>query len=142
MIRYALKCQDGHAFDSWFRDSAAFDTLAGAGQVTCAICGSTQIEKTIMAPAVGGTRKGDPAPEAPLSGPANPAQEALAKLRKHLEDNSDYVGKEFVAEARKIHDGEAEERGIWGEATREDAKALAEEGISVAPIPWMSRTND
>ena len=140
MIRYDLKCAEGHAFDSWFRDSAAYESLANAGQVSCAVCGSTDIEKSIMAPAVGGTRKTNT--ETPLSAPAHPAEAALRQLREHLSKNADYVGGDFAAEARKIHDGEAVERGIWGEATREDAKALADDGIPVAPIPFVSRTND
>ena len=140
MIRYSLKCSDGHEFESWFRDSAAYDTLARVGQVSCAVCGSSSVEKTIMAPSVGGTKKTEP--EAPLSAPSTPAEAALAKLRQHLRENSDYVGKEFAEEARKIHVGESEQRGIWGEATPDDAKALKDEGIPVAPIPWMSRTDD
>ena len=142
MIKYALKCQEGHAFESWFRDSAAFDKLAAARQVACAVCGSAEVEKTIMAPAVPSKRANQAPDPAPLSAPAHPAETALKNLRAHLQKNSDYVGKEFAAEARKIHEGEADERGIWGEATAEDAKSLADDGIPVAPIPWMSRTND
>lgn len=142
MIKYALKCREGHAFESWFRDSAAYDKLATAGQVACAVCGSTEVEKTIMAPAVPAKKGNQVAEPAPLSQPAHPAEAALKKLREHLQKNSDYVGNEFASEARKIHEGEADERGIWGEATAEDAKSLADDGIPVAPIPWMSRTND
>lgn len=142
MIRYALKCSEGHEFDSWFRNSEAFESLAAAGQIGCAICGSTKVEKMIMAPAVPAKKTNQVVEAAPLSAPAHPAEAALKKLRAHLRENSDYVGKEFASEARKIHEGEAEERGIWGEATVEDAKSLAEDGIPVAPIPWMSRTND
>lgn len=140
MIRYTLKCEHGHEFDSWFRDSAAYDKLAAAGQVACAVCGATRVEKTIMAPSVGGTRK--TSEKQPLSAPANPAEAALKKLKKHLRENADYVGKNFADEARRIHVGESEARGIWGEASREDAKALKEEGIPVAPLPWVSHTDD
>ena len=142
MIRYALKCAEGHDFDSWFRDSEAYDTLRKAGQVNCAVCGDTRIEKSIMAPAVSNARKSEPSTDAPLSAPAHPAEAALRKMREHLEKNADYVGKEFASEARKIHDGEADARGIWGEASREDAKALVDDGIPVAPLPFISRTND
>lgn len=135
MIRYSLKCADGHRFDSWFRDSAAYDKLAAAGQVACAVCGSPKVEKTIMAPSVRGG-------EAPLSKPKSPAEAALAKLRKHIEENSDYVGRDFAAEARRIHDGEADSRAIWGEARLDEAKALHDDGIPVAPIPWITRRND
>lgn len=141
MIKYALKCRDGHAFEAWFRDSDAFDAMNRAGQVGCAVCGMTEVEKTIMAPAVGKSGA-DPEPAAPLSTPASPAEQALRKLRDHLRKSSDYVGKEFAEEARRIHDGDAEERAIWGEATREDARALSEDGIPVAPIPWMSHRDD
>ena len=141
MIRYTLKCDEGHTFDSWFKGSEAFDTLSRAGQISCALCGSTRVEKSIMAPAVGGT-SADAEDQAPLSMPQNAAEMALANLRQHLKENSDYVGKEFADEARRIHIGEAEQRGIWGEATADDAKALKDEGIPVAPIPWMSRQDD
>lgn len=95
-----------------------------------------------MAPAVSGGRDGGPEVEAPLSKPASPAEAALRKLRDHLRKNSDYVGREFAEEARRIHDGEADQRAIWGEASREDAKALHDDGIPVAPIPWIARQDD
>ena len=139
MIRYTLKCTKGHSFESWFRDSQAFDTLSKARQISCSVCGSTKVEKTIMAPSVSASTGED---AAPLSTPQNPAEAALAQMRQHLRENSDYVGKEFADEARRIHIGEAEARGIWGEATPDDAKALKDEGIPVAPIPWMSRQDD
>ena len=139
MIRYTLRCKKGHESEAWFKDSAAYDALRRAGQVSCGVCGDTNVEKAIMAPSVSGTKKRE---EAPLSTPANPAEAALAKMRAHLRENSDYVGKEFAEEARRIHLGEADARGIWGEASKDDAKALVDEGIPVAPIPWMSRQDD
>ena len=139
MIRYTLKCTKGHSFESWFRDSQAFDTLSKARQISCSVCGSTGVEKTIMAPSVSASTGED---AAPFSTPQNAAEAALAQMRQHLRENSDYVGKEFADEARRIHIGEAEARGIWGEATPDDAKALKDEGIPVAPIPWMSRQDD
>ena len=146
MIRYTLKCANDHDFESWFRSSDAYETLAKAGQVTCAVCGSAQVEKAIMAPAVSGTKKkaevADATDDAPLSTPSNPAESALRQMREHLKKNSDYVGKEFAAEARKMHDGESDQRSIWGEATPADAKALHDDGVTVAPIPWMSRQDD
>lgn len=140
MIRYALRCADGHDFESWFRDSAAFDTLDRAGQVLCSVCGSTDVKKTLMAPAVSGTGKNDTAPV--LSKPASPAEAALKRLRDHVKANSDYVGREFAAEARRMHDGDTDERSIWGEATLEDAKSLHDDGIEVAPLPFFSRQDD
>ncbi|MEM9059661.1 MAG: DUF1178 family protein [Pseudomonadota bacterium] len=147
MIRYSLKCSNDHGFESWFKDSASYDKLADAGQVVCPICGTGEIEKAIMAPAVSGTRKKDgpsrdPAPEPNLSAPATQAELALRKLRQHIEKNSDYVGQDFASEARRIHDGESDARAIWGEATMQDAKDLHEDGIPVAPLPWMNRRND
>ena len=142
MIKYALKCSKGHVFESWFKDSGAFETLSKAGQVSCAVCGTAKVEKTIMAPSVSGTKKKDATTDTPLSQPSTPAEAALKELRKHLRDNSDYVGKDFASEARRIHDGEADQRSIWGEATKEDAKSLKEDGIPVAPLPFISRQDD
>jgi hypothetical protein len=148
MIRYTLKCPAGHLFDSWFRDSAAFDTLAGQGRVACAVCGATAVEKALMAPSVRGdepSRVGadaDAARPAKLAEPNSPIERALAELRRHLSENSDYVGDTFADEARRIHLGEADARSIWGEASAEEAKSLKEDGIPVAPLPWLARRND
>lgn len=136
MICYSLRCAAGHDFEAWFGSSAAFDRQRAAGQVACAVCGSVEVEKAPMAPSV---RGGQPAPE--LSRPASPAEAALGKLRRHIERSSDYVGPEFAAEARRIHAGEAEKRAIWGEASREEARSLKDEGIPVAAIPWMRRSD-
>ncbi len=137
MIRYSLKCADGHAFEAWFRSSTAYEEQREAGRVACVVCGSAEIEKAPMAPSVWGGREAAPT----LSGPASPAEAALKALRRHIEQSSDYVGTDFAAEARRIHAGEAEERSIWGEATRDDAHALKDEGVPVAPIPWMRRSD-
>jgi hypothetical protein len=151
MIRYALKCAEGHAFDSWFRNSAAYDVLAKDGQITCAVCGSTDVTKSIMAPAVNASDASvpDTAPaqpvtsaDAPLSAPASPAEAALRQLQQHVRENSDYVGQDFATEARRIHVGEADKRAIWGEASLQDAKDLHDDGIPVAPLPWMRRRTD
>ena len=136
MIRYTLKCSDDHEFDSWFQSADAFDRLLGAGHVSCAICGTSEVEKVLMAPAVRPARKA----AAPLNAPATPAEEALAKMRRAVEENSDYVGMNFAAEARAIHAGEAPERSIYGEARAEDAKRLIEDGVPVAPLPFLPRT--
>lgn len=140
MIRYNLKCAEGHHFEAWFRSSEDFDGQKAAGHVVCGVCGTDEVEKAVMAPSVGG--KGSaPADDAPLSKPASPAEAMLKELRAHIEKTSDYVGRDFAAEARRIHDGEAEKRGIWGEASLKDAKELKDDGIPVAPIPWMRRGN-
>ncbi len=142
MIRYNLKCARGHEFEAWFRSSAAYDEQRRAGQVGCAVCGATEVEKAVMAPAlVAVAAKAAPDLAPSLTTPASPAEAALAALRRKIETSSDYVGGEFAAEARRIHDGEVAKRAIWGEASLDDARALKDDGIPVAPIPWMRRTD-
>ncbi len=136
MIRYNLKCARAHEFEAWFRSSAAYDEQRRAGQVGCAVCGSNEVEKAVMAPALKGDR-----PEPSLTKPASPAEVVLSEMRRKVEASSDYVGREFAAEARRIHDGEGDKRAIWGEASLDDARALKDDGIPVAPIPWMRRTD-
>jgi hypothetical protein len=142
MIRYDLICGKGHEFDGWFRDSAAYDQQAGRGLVACAVCGSAKVEKQVMAPGIPAkaNRRND-APLKMMAGPADPRAQMLMKmmreLRKSVEGNAEYVGDRFAEEARKIHYEEAEKRGIYGEATSDDAKALIEEGIEVHPLPRL-----
>lgn len=137
MIRYDLCCDNGHEFDGWFRNSDGFDALRAAGQVTCTICGSGEVAKALMAPRVAADKPTDKA--APLRAPRNAQEAALEGLRRHVEENSDYVGMSFAAEARAMHDGDAPARAIHGEARPEDAKKLLEDGIPVAPLPFRSR---
>lgn len=134
MIRYELKCEKGHQFDAWFRDSATFDAQCAEGKIICTVCGSTDVQKAVMAPSVSA-----PAPD--LTKPASAAEAALAEMRRRIEQSSDYVGREFAAEARRIHEGEADKRSIWGEANLSEAKSLQDDGIPVTPIPWMRRRN-
>ena len=133
MIRYALRCDRAHRFDSWFGSSADFDRLLGAGHLACAVCGSSAVEKDMMAPSVASAAE----PEKPLSAPASPAEQAVAELRRRIEAQSEDVGREFAAEARRIHDGLAPSRPIIGEARPSEARALIEDGIPVAPLPWL-----
>jgi hypothetical protein len=141
MIRYSLKCEHDHSFDSWFQSAEAFEKLLNAGMVTCSVCGALGVEKAVMAPQVQAARKKAAKPATgPLSAPASPAEQALAEMRKKVEDNSEDVGTNFAAEARAIHDGDAPERSIYGEAKIEDAKALAEDGINVTPLPWGNKS--
>lgn len=141
MIQYALKCSRGHTFDSWFQSAAAYDKLASADMVTCAVCGDVHVEKAIMTPRVRPARNTQ-APE-PQDKPINVAtpspniEQVLADLRRKVEENSDYVGKDFASEARKIHLGDAPERAIYGEAKPDEAKALIEDGVPVAPLPFL-----
>lgn len=140
MIRFTLKCDQDHSFDSWFKSAEAFDTLKASGMVSCAVCGSAKVEKALMAPAVRPARKAaspQPAPEHPLTAPPSELEQAITALRRHVEENSDYVGLNFAAEARAMHLGEAPERAIHGEAKLEDARALLEDGIAVAPLPFL-----
>ncbi|WP_208349906.1 DUF1178 family protein [Pseudaestuariivita rosea] len=138
MIRYALKCDHGHSFVSWFQSATAFDTLKSAGHLACAICGSDKVEKTLMAPRIGAaSEKTETKVEAPLSEPASPTEQAVTELRKHLETNSEYVGMNFAAEARKMHEGDSQVRSIHGEAKPDEAKKLLEDGIPVAPLPFI-----
>lgn len=140
MIRYALKCDNSHRFESWFGSSADFERLDAAGMVSCAVCGSDRVEKDLMAPRIGGASEAAGQPErAPLSGPATPAEAALRELRRRIEANSENVGRRFVAEARRIHRGEAPERAIIGEARPKEARELIAEGVPIAPLPWSSR---
>lgn len=143
MIRYDLLCSNGHPFDGWFRDSAAYDEQAAQGIVTCPACGDTAVEKQLMTPSlpVKANRRSEPAPVAMHSGLRDDRTrqlvEAIRELRRHVEENAEYVGDRFTEEARRIHYDESEQRGIYGEATIDDARSLLEEGILVAPLPRM-----
>ncbi len=144
MIRYDLRCSEGHAFEAWFGSAAAYDEQSARGLVSCALCGATKVEKALMAPGVpvkGNRREAQAAPM--LSAPA-PAEivEKLAALRREIEAKSTWVGRRFAEEARAMHLGEAEARPIHGEATGEEAKALIEEGVPVAPLPFLPRRDD
>lgn len=131
MIRYALACASGHEFEGWFGDSADFETQQAQGLITCPMCASDEVRKQIMAPAVTGTRKVSERSPAARS----MMMEAMGKVRAHVEENFDYVGDRFAAEARRIHGGEAEMRGIYGEASGEEVRSLVEDGVPVAPLP-------
>jgi hypothetical protein len=134
MIRYSLTCDKGHRFDSWFASASAFDTLKTSGHLACTICGSAQVDKALMAPAVTAEPEG-----APLSRRTE-IENKIAAMRKHVEETSDYVGADFATEARAMHDGTAPERAIWGEARLDEAKALLDDGVPVAPLPFMPKT--
>ena len=158
MIHYQLRCTstaEEHDFDGWYKDSGAFDTLVKARLVECPVCGGTEVARALMAPAI--PKKGRPArnavqpppPTAPAEAPEAPAAPATAgpmpaqvramlqKLRAEVERSCDYVGDDFAEEARRMHRGESDRRGIFGEASDADAEALRDEGIEVARIPWV-----
>ncbi|MBK0399224.1 DUF1178 family protein [Limibaculum sp. M0105] len=145
MIRYALRCRHGHGFDAWFANSSAFEEQRDAGRVSCAICGDISVEKAVMAPSVSsGDAPARQPGDAALGSiqPASPLELAISALRRKIEATSDYVGTEFATEARRIHDGEADARSIWGEATVKDVRALADDGIPVTPLPFVRRRDD
>ena len=146
MIKYALQCHDcGQSFEGWFADSAAYDKQARKGDITCPACASANVGKAIMAPniAVKNTKRSMPSE---TEAPSKKITEAdmrqfLQGMRRHIEDHCENVGKDFASEARKIHHGEAEERGIYGEATKEERDALEEDGIDAVAIPWVPRSD-
>ncbi|MDP3491276.1 MAG: DUF1178 family protein [Phenylobacterium sp.] len=132
MIRYALACDHGHEFEGWFRASDDFDAQKAQGLLSCPVCGAVEVRKQIMAPAVAGTKRNTP--DLPPQARAV-MMETLSKVRRHVEDNFDDVGDAFATEARAIHEGRSEERGIYGQATPAEVKALVEDGVPVAPLP-------
>ncbi|WP_299164918.1 DUF1178 family protein [uncultured Tateyamaria sp.] len=139
MLKYTLKCDQGHGFESWFANAEAYDGLRAAGHVSCALCGSTTVDKAIMAPSVATARKRAPADAQPDAADPSPEQveAALTKMRDEVEKNATYVGGNFAREARDMHLGDAPDRPIWGEANAREAKALIEDGVPVAPLPFI-----
>jgi hypothetical protein len=154
MIRYNLRCERGHAFESWFQNSGAYDAQVKRKLVTCPSCGSAKVEKAIMAPQVARRDKSNAAPpsqseavpaEVAAPAPATPlmmAQEVelrtkLKELRDHVIKNADNVGERFPNEARKMHYGDIEHRPIYGEASPDEARSLIDEGIEVTPLPVL-----
>lgn len=142
MIRYSLRCAVDHGFESWFASDDAFAALLSARQLACPVCGAAEIRKDLMAPAVLPARKaatGDAAqnPRPDLSAPASALEAEIAALRRQIEANSDYVGVNFVAEARRMHAGDTPSRAIHGEAKPEEARQMIEDGLPVAPLPFL-----
>lgn len=158
MIRYAFSCAKGHEFEAWFRNSAACDDQLDAGLVSCGVCGSNDVRKALMAPSIPARSNAtsEPAePAAPVpAGDGNGASRlpmmaggmgeeaqklvhAMRKFRETVTKHADYVGPRFAEEARKIHFGETGDRGIYGEATPEEAKALSEDGVDIVPLPML-----
>jgi hypothetical protein len=134
MIRFSLRCASGHEFDAWFRSGEGYEAQQKAGEIVCPECGDAQVEKALMAPSIGRSRD-----RAPIS----PAQlrSALVELRRQVDSHCDYVGPQFAEEARRIHYGESDPRGIYGEATADESRELTEEGIKFGRIPWVSPTD-
>jgi len=164
MIKYALRCEREHEFESWFKNSAAYDSQRKRGLIACPACGSAKVEKAIMAPRLARSESADPhplpaaataappTPSLPVPMPFAPSRKGsvaimspqerelrkkLKELREHIVKNADYVGQRFPEQARKIHYGETEHRSIYGEASPEEAKELHEEGIAFHPLPIL-----
>jgi hypothetical protein len=153
MIRYTLRCDKDHSFESWFQSSSAYDSQIKRKLVTCPVCGTAKVDKAIMAPRIVSKKGRDKAP-APVEASAEvaaPAAEStplmmaqerelrakIKELRDHIVKNADNVGERFPNEARKMHYGDIEHRPIYGEASPEEAKALIDEGVEVAPLPVL-----
>jgi hypothetical protein len=151
VIRYALSCEKGHGFESWFKNSGAFDKQLARGLIGCPVCGATKVGKAIMAPGVArGASRQAPVPAPPPPPPQEPRapvamlsdkerelRAKLKELREHVVKNADYVGQKFPEEARKMHYGEIEHRSIFGEASPADAAELIDEGIELHPLPIL-----
>jgi len=157
MILYRLRCSKGHEFESWFKDSKTYERQEKKSLIGCAVCGDAKVARAVMAPRIGSKSKKAADIEAPTPAPApSPEQqqmaaltrrmpkelrEALLKVRAEVEKNCEHVGEKFAEEARKIHYGESDKRGIYGETSDEEAEALAEEGIEFGRLPWIPRDN-
>lgn len=151
MILYTLRCETGHTFESWFASSSSYEEQLARGFVSCPHCGSGHVEKAIMAPAVARTdgpvrlqEGSEGSVEAPVpataqlaAGPAQELRELVRRVRAHVVQNADYVGDDFASLARRMHEGEEEQRNIYGEATPEDVKALQEDEIDILPLPIL-----
>ena len=162
MILYRLRCAGGHEFESWFKDSKTYERQEKKSLIGCPVCGEAKVERALMAPRLGKSGKGRGGEEKPVEAQANvpvPApsppqqmaaltrsmppelREALLKVREHVEKNCEHVGDKFAEEARKIHYGESDKRGIYGQTTEKEADALSEEGIEFGRLPWIPRGN-
>ncbi|MYA87578.1 MAG: DUF1178 family protein [Boseongicola sp. SB0662_bin_57] len=146
MIRFALKCANGHGFESWFASSEKFTDLVSAGHVTCPECDSASVTKDLMAPPVRASRKRavkeeakDETPRSMAAGTDPEIADAIRKLKAHVEENSDYVGDRFVKEARAMHEGTMPQRSIHGEARSDEARKLVEDGVPALPLPFIPR---
>ncbi len=146
MIRFDLRCRQDHHFEAWFRNNAGYESQAAAGELACPVCGSREVEKAIMAPRIARAADAADAEKAvvPMAMGGSPEKAkalraALERLRDHVESTCDDVGEAFPEEARKIHYGEAEARGIYGQASEPEAEALAEEGVEFSRLPLPRR---
>lgn len=140
MILFDLKCGQDHVFEAWFKDGAAYESQRKRGEIACPICGAADVAKAPMAPRLKKSSQGAADHQNNAETAAN-ARRMLGELRRHVEQNCDYVGSTFAEEARKIHYGETEQRNIYGEATDDEAVALDDEGVPHQRVPWIERTD-
>lgn len=136
MILFTLRCARDHEFEAWFRDGDGFEAQHAAGEIACPHCGDTSVEKAVMAPRVGRSRETVPPPLALAQ-----MRKALTEMRRQIETHCDYVGNRFAEEARKIHYGESDPHGIYGEASDAESRELTDEGIKFGQIPWLPPTD-
>jgi hypothetical protein len=134
MIVFSLRCTAGHEFEAWFRDGESFEAQREGGEITCPVCGDDAVDKAVMAPRVSRSREAGQREMTPAR-----LRAALLGLRHKVEANCDYVGERFAEEARRIHYGETEAHGIYGEASEQESRELADEGIEFGRIPWISQ---
>lgn len=137
MIKFSLVCREGHEFDAWFKSGAAYEAQTARAQVVCPHCGSHRVDKAVMAPAVAKRPEPNAVPRAQLPVPTPEQVEFLRRMRDEIHAKAEYVGGRFAEEARKIHFNEAEQRGIYGEASADEVKELAEDGIPFFPVPRL-----
>lgn len=138
MIVFDLKCGQDHRFQAWFRNGETYEAQAAAAEIACPTCGDTKVAKAPMAPKLVKALGDSPDRAAQVAGEM---RRLLGELRDHVEKTADYVGERFPEEARRIHYGETEARPIYGEASPDEAESLKEEGVEVARIPWLPRTD-
>lgn len=151
MIHYQLRCDQDHGFDGWYKDSQAYERLARGGLIECPVCGGTKVSRALMAPAIGRGQVAEAAPPPPVTPRAGapavagpmPAQmlALLQRMRAEVERHCDDVGADFAEEARRMHRGESDRRGIYGETSDAEAEALRDEGIEIARLPWVPRAD-
>ncbi len=137
MIKYKLQCENLHKFESWFSSSNAYEKLNNEKLLSCEICGSNSISKSLMSPSVNSKEKG--IKKDILISKSNKEQKLIKRLKQEIEKNCEYVGEDFEKEARAIHFGDSPERSIYGKTTLKEAKSLYEDGIPVTPLPWIDR---
>jgi hypothetical protein len=141
MIKYAVRCENTHEFEGWFKDSATFDAQSRDGDIVCPHCGNTKVVKAPMSPRISKSTQTGMTPEARAREVAERILEAAVEMRKEVEAKFDYVGEQFADEARRMHYGEADERGIYGEASEEETQELDDEGIDVYRLPTIRRNS-